>query len=79
MSKIDARYLELGGASGILGAAKAPEQSNSDGSGKFRHFKNGSIYWHPLTGVFEVYGAIRAKWAKLGWEQSAEQALRATR
>ena len=27
-----------------------------------------SIYWHPDTGAHEVFGAIRGKWAELGWE-----------
>src|SRR5262249_25227364 len=30
----------------------------------------GSIYWTPRTGAHEVHGAIRDKWASLGWERS---------
>ncbi|HEV2780332.1 MAG TPA: PQQ-dependent sugar dehydrogenase [Actinophytocola sp.] len=29
-----------------------------------------SIYWHPSTGAFAVYGPIRQRWAGLGWERS---------
>ena len=27
-----------------------------------------SIYWHPSTGAWEVYGLIRGRWAELGWQ-----------
>ena len=33
--------------------------------------ENGSIYWTSATGAFEVHGAIRDKWAELGWEAGA--------
>ena len=50
-----------------------------DGIGRFNHFRtlqaagtpDCSIYWTPVTNAHEVYGAIRAKWAALGWERSA--------
>ncbi|MBV2360044.1 hypothetical protein KUH32_09680 [Thalassococcus sp. CAU 1522] len=70
MSEIDTKYAALGGASGFLGAPEGPEKSTPDKVGRFRHYKHGSIYWHPLTGAHEVHGLIRAKWAKLGWEKS---------
>jgi uncharacterized protein with LGFP repeats len=49
-----------------------------DGRGRFNHFRamhlpgrpDGSIYWTPQTGAHEVHGAIRSKWAALGWERS---------
>jgi hypothetical protein len=42
-----------------------------DGIGTYTHFQNGaSIYWSPNTGAHLVYGAIRALWEQLGWEQS---------
>jgi hypothetical protein len=43
----------------------------ADGSGRFNHFQGGSIYWAPTTGAHVVHGAIREKWAALGWELSA--------
>lgn len=70
MSMIDDKYAALGGANGFLGVPETPETTCPDGIGKFRHYKGGSIYWHPLTGPWEVHGLIRAKWAKLGWEKS---------
>jgi uncharacterized protein with LGFP repeats len=39
--------------------------------GRFNHFSNsGSIYWTPSTGAWSIHGAIRAKWASMGWERS---------
>ena len=67
---IDTKYTSLGGATGFLGTPITGETTCPDGVGKFRHFQNGSIYWHPSSGAFEVHGLIRAKWAKLGWERS---------
>lgn len=67
---IDARYQALGGARGFLGAPTTPVTVCPDGVGYYRHYKGGSIYWSPGTGAHEVHGAIRAKWAALGWEKS---------
>lgn len=67
---ITAKYGALGGAGGWLGAATVPVTVCPDGVGYFRHYKGGSIYWHPATGAHEVHGLIRAKWAALGWERS---------
>lgn len=39
-----------------------------DGKGRYNHFEHGSIHWHPAHGAFEVHGAIRDKWAALGYE-----------
>lgn len=49
-----------------------------DNIGRFNHFRavqlagqpEASIYWSPASGAWEVYGAIRAKWASMGWERS---------
>lgn len=67
---IASRYAALGGASGPLGPTTGAVGGCPDGFGFYRHFRAGSIYWHPVTGVHEVHGAIRAKWAALGWERS---------
>jgi uncharacterized protein with LGFP repeats len=48
------------------------------GRGRFNHFRSvhlagkpeASIYWSPESGAHEIYGAIRAKWAEMGWEGS---------
>ena len=66
---ISAKYAALGGAAGFLGPSTTAVTVCPDGVGYFRHFQNGSIYWHPATGAHEVHGAIRGKWASLSWER----------
>ncbi|WP_231486518.1 PQQ-dependent sugar dehydrogenase [Candidatus Blastococcus massiliensis] len=46
------------------------ELGTPDGVGRFNHFEGGSVYWTPRTGAHEVQGAIRERWAALGWERS---------
>lgn len=70
MSAIDQKYNELGGQNGFLGSPTTGELTCPDGEGRYRHYKNGSIYWHSKTGAHEVHGLIRGKWSKLGWEKS---------
>ncbi len=36
--------------------------------GCFQHFRGGSVYWSPATGARLVSGAVRDRWAALGWE-----------
>lgn len=67
---IDQKYNKLGGPEGVLGSSTTEVLPCPDGVGVFRHYQNGSIYMHPKTGVCEVHGLIRDKWAKLGWEKS---------
>jgi hypothetical protein len=68
---IFARYRDsLGGAAGVLGVPITDETTAPDGVGRFNHFQYGSMYWTPSTGAHEVHGAIRDKWASLGWERS---------
>lgn len=55
------------------------ELTTPDGRGRFNHFRavhlpdkpESSIYWTQETGAHPVYGAIRTKWAELGWERSS--------
>ncbi len=70
-SPILQKWRELGGAEGFLGAAQTEEQVCPDGRGRYIHFAAGSIYWTPETGAHAIYGAIRDKWAALGWETCA--------
>ena len=65
---ISAKYAALGSAGGVLGATSGAVTVCSDGFGYYRHFQHGSVFWHPVAGAHEVHGAIRAKWAALGWE-----------
>jgi len=51
-----------------FGAAEDVEKPAPDGVGRFRHWKNGSLYWAPGRGAHLVSGAIRDKWRDIGWE-----------
>ena len=64
------RYDSFGGGTSLLGLPTTDETGTPDGRGRYNHFQGGSIYWTPTTGAFEVHGAIRDKWASLGWERS---------
>ena len=69
MSDIDAKYDQLGGSGSFLGEPAEEERACDDGMGCCRHYKGGSIYWHPYTGAHAVSGAIRGFWANQNWEQ----------
>ncbi|SEQ79930.1 hypothetical protein [Arthrobacter sp. OV608] len=55
------------------------ESQTTDGRGRYNHFRalqlqghpDASIFFKPGVGAHEVYGAIRHKWAELGWEGSS--------
>ena len=67
-----ARHLAMGGPNGTLGFPSTDETSTPDRIGRYNHFsRSGSIYWTPSTGAHAIYGAIRGKWAALGWERGA--------
>ena len=53
-----------------MGFPVTDELGTPDGRGRFNHFEGGSIYWTPQTHAHEVHGAIRDKWASMGWERS---------
>ncbi|MET9734774.1 hypothetical protein ABZZ79_30290 [Streptomyces sp. NPDC006458] len=67
---IRVKYAQLGGSSSFLGYPATDELTCPDGVGRFNHFEGGSIYWTPQTGAHEVHGAIRDRWAGMGWENS---------
>ncbi len=68
---IVAKYQALGGPSSVLGYPVTDETGTPDGVGRFNHFSNaGSIYWTAGTGAWSIHGAIRSKWASMGWERS---------
>lgn len=64
------KWLALGGATSFLGQPLTDETITPDGIGRFNRFQGGSIYWSPTTGAYEVHGAIKGKWASLGYERS---------
>jgi len=42
----------------------------SDNKGFYQHFKNGSLFWRDGLTLNEIHGAIRDKYASLGWQAS---------
>jgi uncharacterized protein with LGFP repeats len=65
------KWASMGWENSVLGFPVTDETGTPDGTGRFNHFSlGGSIYWTPATQAHEVHGAIRAKWASLGWERS---------
>jgi uncharacterized protein with LGFP repeats len=68
---IEGRYNGFAAAAGWLGMPITDETGAPDGRGRYNHFEQGSIYWTATTGAFEVHGAIRDRWAALGWERSS--------
>ncbi|MFE2559986.1 hypothetical protein ACFXGT_28970 [Streptomyces sp. NPDC059352] len=73
---IGAEWQRLGGEQ--FGYPVTDESGCPDGRGRFNHFRamhlpgnpDASIYWTPDTGAQPVYGAIRDRWARRGWEKS---------
>jgi hypothetical protein len=66
------RWAALGWEAGVCGYPITDENGCPDGVGRFNHFnKNCSIYWTPSTGAHQVGGAIKDRWAQLGWERSS--------
>lgn len=55
---------------GWFGAATSNIEPGAGGVGYFRHFGQASVFWTPQFGAHEVHGAIRRKYASLGWEAS---------
>lgn len=73
---IRGKWWEVGGVN--YGYPITDELPTPDGRGRFNHFRaihlpgqpEASIYWTPQTGAHAVYGAIRQRWAEMGWERS---------
>lgn len=65
---IHTRWLELGGAEGVLGAPTSPE-AVAEGLARYATFEHGAVYWSPDTGAQPITGAIYDAWASLGYER----------
>ncbi|GAB3510309.1 AbfB domain-containing protein [Amycolatopsis cihanbeyliensis] len=66
------KYVDLGGHRTAIGVPITDQHKTPDGIGRYNHFSHGpgaSIYWSPDTGAHLIHGAIRKKWAELGWEK----------
>lgn len=65
---IHARYRAW--PAGNLGYPTTDELRTRSGTGRWNHFQRGTILWSSGTGAYGVRGAIRARYAALGYEQS---------
>ncbi len=65
---IHARYRAW--TAGNLGYPTTDELATSSGTGRWNQFQRGTILWSSRTGAYGVRGAIRARYAALGWERS---------
>ncbi|QNQ89420.1 hypothetical protein GP475_01335 [Corynebacterium poyangense] len=68
--KIREKWADKSWERGDLGFPVTDELPTPGGLGRFNHFEGGSIYWTSTTDAHVVWGAIRQRWADLGWEQS---------
>ncbi len=64
------KWTAMGYELSVVGYPITDEIGTPDGIGRFNHFQTGSIYFTVATGAHEVHGAIRDKWAALGYERS---------
>ncbi|WP_143018658.1 DNRLRE domain-containing protein [Geodermatophilus sp. DSM 45219] len=64
------KWASLGWENSYLGFPTTDEICGLRNNGCFNHFQGGSIYGSPASGVHTIRGAIRDKWASLGWENS---------
>lgn len=69
VGRINARYSELGGPDSWLGFPTTTELRTPDGVGRYVRFQNGSIYWSPSTGPWEIPGDMLAAWGTQGYER----------
>jgi uncharacterized protein with LGFP repeats len=60
------RWAALGWERSVVGYPITDETRTIDGVGRYNNFQNGSIYWTPATGAWEIQGLIRQHWAALG-------------
>lgn len=65
---VQSKWVALGAEKGFLGYPVSDTVDGSWAQGRFSHFQQGSIFWHPQLGAHEVHGEIRKEWASLGWE-----------
>jgi uncharacterized protein with LGFP repeats len=65
---IRSRYAQLGYENGVLGYPTTDEAGGLKGGGVYQMYQGGAIVWSPATGAHESTGAIRTRYAQLGYE-----------
>lgn len=64
------RYNQLDGPSSSLGFPVTDELVAPDGIGRYQHFQDGVIAWHPTHGSWEVFGLVNLIWQARGGFES---------
>jgi uncharacterized protein with LGFP repeats len=59
---IQAKYQDLGGPGGILGATVSGEMATPYGGGLYERFQSGAIFWSARTGAHDLYGSAADKY-----------------
>jgi len=67
---IFARWDQMGGKDGPLGAPTTPEAAG-EGDARYATFEHGAVYWSPSTEAQPLTGDIYEAWASLGYERGA--------
>ncbi|OFJ53930.1 cold-shock protein [Mycolicibacterium grossiae] len=67
---IFAKWASQGGEASPLGAPLSPEAAG-EGDARYVNFRNGAMYWSPVSGAQPVTGVIYDAWATLGFERGA--------
>ena len=67
---IFARWEQMGGKDGPLGAPTTPEAAG-EGDARYATFEHGAVYWSPSTEAQPLTGDIYEAWASLGYERGA--------
>jgi hypothetical protein len=70
MGAIRDKWASTGWECGPLGLPTSDEATTSCRGARYSFFQGGAIHWSAGTGAHVTTGAIRDKWASLGWECS---------
>ena len=63
-------WRSLGWENSFLGFPTTNQLSTPKKAGRYNAFQHGSIYYSHATGAHSIAGAIRDRWASMGWENS---------
>lgn len=63
-----AKWAQHNWETGFMGYPTNDEIGNNDGQGSHQEFQGTGTYWHPLAGINNIGGAIRAQWNTVGAE-----------
>lgn len=71
MGNIRTRWGQLGYQTGSLGYPTSAVTTSDGGNAAWQSYQNGYIIWSNSTGAWESKGAIRTRWAQLGYQSGS--------